>query len=94
MGISFTMQIVIPPHVLVRTLESESVLLNMKDESYYGLDEMGTRMWIVLTQSENIQVAYESLLAEYQVNASILQKDLEDLIEKLVEHGLVKLHSN
>ena len=66
-----------PNQVLVRTFQNESVLLNLDRESYHGLDDVGTRMWQALSQSENIQAAYESLLSEYEVNAATLRKDLD-----------------
>ncbi len=81
----------IPDGVLVRELEGESVLLNLNTESYFGLDDVGTRMWAALTGSASIQAAYEALLAEYDVDAERLQADLRIFIDKLAELGLVKL---
>ncbi|HET8671378.1 MAG TPA: PqqD family protein [Candidatus Saccharimonadales bacterium] len=92
MVIPFSTRISIPPDVLVSALAGESVLLNLKSEKYFGLDEVGTRMWGVLTSSGSIQEAYETLLAEYDVEAELLRKDLTDLIEKLVEQGLIEVH--
>ncbi len=86
-----TARISAPEGVLVRELEGESVLLNLNSESYFGLDEMGTRMWAVLTASDSIQAAYESLLGEYEVDPDRLHKDLQALIEKLVENGLAEI---
>jgi hypothetical protein len=92
MVIPFSTRISIPPDVLVSALAGESVLLNLKSEKYFGLDEVGTRMWGVLTSAGSIQEAYETLLAEYDVEAELLRKDLTDLIEKLVEQGLIEVH--
>ena len=94
MDLSLTMQISVPKNVLVRTSENESVLLNLDTESYYGLDEIGMSVWQALTQTENIQAAYESLLAEYDVDPVTLQRDLEAFIESLVQRGMVELHNN
>ena len=91
MPISFKSKISVPNQVLVRTFQNESVLLNLDSESYHGLDDVGTRMWQALSQSENIQAAYESLLSEYEVNGATLQKDLEAFIENMVERGLVEV---
>jgi len=94
MDLSLTMQVSVPKNVLVRTFENESLLLNLDTESYYGLDEIGMRIWQALTQTENIQAAYESLLAEYDVDPVTLQRDLEAFIESLVQRGMVELHNN
>ena len=91
MPISFEAKISVPKQVLVRTFQNESVLLNLDSESYHGLDDVGTRMWQALIQSENIQAAYESLLSEYEVDQVTLQKDLEAFIETLVGRGLVEV---
>jgi len=85
-----TKRIVVQPDVLVNVIDGESVLLNLKSESYFGLDEVGTRMWQVLTDSGSIQAAYETLLAEYEVEPEKLRQDLERLIEQLVAHGLLE----
>jgi len=38
-----------PTPVSLRELEARSVLLNLKTESYLGLDQVGTRMWALFT---------------------------------------------
>ena len=91
MVIPFSTRISIPPDVLVSALAGESVLLNLKSEKYFGLDEVGTRMWSAITSSGSIQEAYETLLAEYDVEAERLRHDLSDLIEKLVEQELIEV---
>jgi hypothetical protein len=58
---------------------------------YFGLDEVGTRMWAVLTTSVSLQAAFDTLLAEYDIDEQQLQRDLRTLVEKLVEHGLVEI---
>jgi hypothetical protein len=47
-------------------------------------------MWQVLTDSASVHGAYETLLAEYDVEPEKLEHDLEALINQLVEHGLVE----
>jgi len=91
MPISFEKKVVIPKDVLVNELQGESVLLNLDNENYYGLDEVGTRMWALLKESESIQQAYDQLLEEYEVDPDLLRKDMEELIGKLVDEGLVEI---
>ena len=88
---SFAIQLLVPSDTLVSELGGESVILNLKSERYFGLDEVGTRMWTALTTSKSIQSAYEKLLAEYDVDSEQLRKDLNDLVEKLVDHELVEI---
>ena len=83
------MRITVAPEVMFRNVGDESVLLHLKSETYLGLDPVGTRMWTVLTTSDSIQTAYETLLGEFDVDAQQLRRDLEDLVAKLLENDLV-----
>jgi hypothetical protein len=91
MEITLAMRAVVPSDVLMQELQGESVLLNVQSGRYFGLDEVGTRMWAALTTAESLQAARYALLAEYDVDAERLERDLQALVEKLVEHGLVEV---
>ncbi|MFB2896974.1 PqqD family protein [Aerosakkonemataceae cyanobacterium BLCC-F50] len=91
MGITFEMRVSVPEDVLIRELDGESVILNLKSERYFGLDEVGTRMWEVLSTSETIAAAYQTLLSEYDVVPEQLETDLSNLLQQLVEHGLINV---
>ena len=93
MPISFTDRVKVPDDVLISGLQSESVILNLDSERYFGLDEVGTRMMSVLTTADSIQAAYETLLADYDVEGEVLRQDLIAIIEQLVEQGLVEVTS-
>jgi hypothetical protein len=94
MTTSFATRIAVAPDVMFRTVGDESVILNLKSETYLGLDPVGTRMWTVLTESESIEHAYEALLGEYEVDGPQLRRDLEEFVGKLVENDLVLVNSN
>jgi len=81
----------VPEGVLISNLQDESVILNLDSERYFGLDNVGTRILTVLTNSDSIQTAYESLLAEYEVDRAVLRADLVALIESLLQQGLVQV---
>lgn len=81
----------VPEYVLVQELDGESVLLNLNKAQYFGLDDVGTWMWKVLTTADSIQHAIDTLLVEYEVEPAQLRKDLYNLIDHLVEHDLVQV---
>lgn len=86
-------KITVPDGVLVRELSGESVVLNLNGESYFGLDEVGTRMWAVLATAHSIDATFNTLLAEYDVEPELLRADLDKLIHKLVGLGLLHVHA-
>ena len=76
---------------MISQLQEESVLLNLDNERYYGLDDVGTRMLSVLTSSDSVQSAWLRLIDEYDVDREVLRQDLVSLIERLQEQGLVEV---
>jgi len=91
MSVSFTDRIRVPKDVLISRLQEESVLLNLDNESYYGLDDVGTRMLSVLNSSDSVQSAWLQLIDEYDVDREVLRDDLVSLVERLLEQGLVEV---
>ena len=92
MSISFSDRVKIPDDVLISKLQEESVILNLDSERYYGLDDVGTRIMSVLTTSESIEVAYQTLLREYDVDPQVLRQDLLELVQNLADQGLIHIH--
>lgn len=82
------------PDVLVQELEGESVLLNLDSERYFGLDEVGTRIWQLLGEHRSLERVCEEMLKEYDVDESELRRDLLKLARDLVEAGIVVAESN
>jgi len=91
MSVSFNQRVKLPDDVLISDLEGESVILNLKSERYYGLDNVGTRFLTLLSTSESIEQAFETLLAEFDVEADTLRLDLTNLLVDLREQGLVEI---
>jgi hypothetical protein len=90
--ISFSRRAVVPSNVLIRFLDQESVLLNLETERYFGLDAVGTRMWQVLTAAPSVEAAVAQLLEEYDAPPERLRADLANLLEHLLENGLIAMH--
>lgn len=89
--VSFTDRAEVLPHVLVRFLDKESVLLNLETERYFGLDETGTRMWQVVTTAPNIDAAYQELRNEFDVESELLRLHFTELLGRLVDNGLLQI---
>jgi hypothetical protein len=84
-------KIVAPDSVLVRELSGEAVLLDLNSEMYFGLDEVGYRVWTALTSSERVSGAFEALLCEYEVDPEQLRESLESFVGECVGQGLLQV---
>jgi hypothetical protein len=85
------MKLKIPDGVMFRILGGEAVLLNLASGTYFGLDEVGTRMWQLMSEHGSTDKVVEAMLEEYEVEESLLQRDLDKLVKDLTDNGLVKL---
>jgi hypothetical protein len=83
-------RLVISADVLMREVDEEAVLLNLATEAYFGLDEVGTRMWYALTECGSLAAAFERLAAEFDVEPARLEADLRSLLQQLLSLGLVE----
>lgn len=89
--IPLTARAVVPEHVLVQEIEGHSALLHLGTERYFGLDDVGTRVWEAIAAADTIGGAVDSLLDVYDVPAERLQADVRALLASLAEHGLVEI---
>jgi hypothetical protein len=58
MAISFAMRMTVSADVITRRLDEELILLDLDSENYFGLDEVGTRMWEVLSSTRSVHRAW------------------------------------
>ena len=79
------------PDVLSQEVSGETVLLDLKGECYFGLDNVGTRVLQLLKEHGDLQKVHDTMLKEYDVEEDQLEKDLHELVLKLVEAGLVEI---
>ena len=84
-------RITVPEGVLFRDLGEEAVILELASGRYYTLDDVGFRMWDLLSRHGRLDLVQKALLAEYDVEAEVLEADLHGFVERLAERGLVEL---
>jgi hypothetical protein len=75
--------------VVSEIADGEVVLLDLKRGVYYALDPVGSRFWGLLEGGLDLDAARASMLAEYDVSAEQLSRDLEVLLEDLSGRGLI-----
>ena len=82
-------QVRCPEGVSTRKLDRESVLLNMKNEMYYGLDETGTRCWDLMLESPSLDHVTATIACEYNIELERARTDVHEFAESLLEEGLI-----
>ncbi len=76
--------------ILLQEVANELVILNLADGQYYGLNEIGARIIELMSSGEDINSITETLLEEFDVEQTVLERDIQTLIEELQEHALIE----
>jgi len=83
--------ITLSPDVISQEVSGETVLLDLESENYFGLDEVGTRIWQLIKETNDLKAIYDTLLTEYDVKEERLQQDLDTLRSEISGLGLITL---
>jgi hypothetical protein len=84
-------RVAIPETVLFRDLDGEAVILATDSGKYFGLNEVGTRMWTLLQLHGEIEATCQALLDEYDVAEARVREDLARFVDVLASRGLVRV---
>ena len=77
------------PGVVFTREGGRTVLLDARAGEYFGLDEVGTRVWELLGGGADLRGVADALEAEYDAPRETLARDAAELAAKLEAHGLL-----
>jgi len=83
--------VVAAPDQVSSDLAGEAVILNLATGMYYGLDEVGARVWSLLQQPCAVGALRDAILAEYDVEPERCEQDLLALLADLESAKLVEV---
>lgn len=72
-------------------LGGEAVILDLKSGVYYGLNNVGTRIWNLLQEPKTINEIKDAILEEYEVEPNCCQHELLSLLQELLAVGLIEV---
>jgi hypothetical protein len=75
--------------VIFRELEAESVLLDLASGHYFGLNAVGTRVWLLLENGATVDGVVDAIAAEFDAERAEIARDVAELLTELAARGLV-----
>jgi hypothetical protein len=78
------------PDVVGRVVGGELVLLDLESATYFGLNEVGSRMWTLMGELDSLRQVCDAVSREYDVPRVQLERDVLALAHEL--HGKGLLH--
>ena len=79
------------PDINAREFDGETVMMNKSLDSYFGLDEVATRIWQIIEKQHTIFEIRDILISEYDITPEQCLNDIQPFIEKLIVDELVIL---
>lgn len=79
--------------ILSRVVEEEAILLNPDSGTYYAANDVARRVWELAADAPTLEEIHRVLMAEYDVDAETLRRDLTDLVERLRAEDLVDVEA-
>lgn len=90
MELSLRHSITVAPDIVFREVDGEAVILNLDSGLYFGLDQVGTRIWHLIQEHGSLQKIFETMCEEFDVGSDTLERDLLGLMDELCAKGLVR----
>ena len=75
--------------VRIRKVHGEALLLDLKSQACFGLDEIGIAVWEGVAAHGDPDLIIEALLSEYDVDRETLANDVHSLVEDMLKRGLL-----
>lgn len=82
-------RIVASADVVSRIVDGEAVLLDLASGKYFGLNEVGSRLWEHVRDEITVGLLCERLQGEFEVDAPTLRSDVDELLHELADKQLI-----
>jgi hypothetical protein len=80
---------VIAPHVFVRELDEQLVLLDLDGGEYFGIDAVGALVWRQLEASGSVEDALTAVRREFEVDEERAREDVLAFVAELEARKIV-----
>lgn len=79
------------PEMLASKMDDEYVMMSVENGEYYGLDQVGSRIWELLEDEIRVSTLIDQLTAEYEVSREQCEQDVFSFLQDLAEKRLIHI---
>jgi hypothetical protein len=80
----------IPEDVIWTDLSDEIVILKLDTGIYFGLDQVGARIWKLIADGRSRDQVLREITSAYETSGEQVARDFDELLSELAQEGLVK----
>jgi hypothetical protein len=93
MDLSDTSVLMATPNMVAADVGEQVLILHLKNGQYFGLDEVGAKIWQLLQEPVTVMEIERNLLEEYDVEPEQCRREVRQLLSGLIEEGLVEVQA-
>jgi len=75
------------------SLGEEEIILDLASGVYYGLNNVGSRIWELIQKPITVGEIVDTVLSEYDAEQTGCSKDVCKFLAEMAEHGLLEQNS-
>ncbi|MCB9675398.1 MAG: PqqD family protein [Alphaproteobacteria bacterium] len=72
-------------------VDGEVTILDPRSGLYFGLEDVGADIWVLLAEARSVAEVCDALLERYDVDRSECAADVQGLVDELVGRRLVEV---
>lgn len=72
-------------------LAGEVIVLSLQTAMYYGVDQVGARIWELLREPTRVTDICDAIAREYEVEPDLCQRDVLEFLRQLAAQGLIEV---
>lgn len=76
---------------LATSVDGETVILQLESGTYYGFNDVASRIWELIQEPRTVADVRDEILAEYDVSPDRCARDVASTLTDMADAGLVEL---
>jgi hypothetical protein len=72
-----------------RIVDGEALIVDLQSGGFFALDRVGTEVWSGLKEGLELAQIVAAIAAKYDVDADMVQRDVDELLADLAREGLL-----
>lgn len=76
---------------MASSIGGETVILGLSAGRYFGLDDVGSRVWQLVQQPVSLRAICDTIVREYDVDLSTCEGDVVRIVGEMLSAGLVEV---
>lgn len=80
------------PEIMHNDIDGEAVMMSIEQNSFYGIDEIGTQIWNFLENPTTPEKIITEMMQHYNVEREKCESDLMNFLNEILNNKLILIN--